>query len=397
MKINEVYEVTIVDTDNHGNGIAKINNIVTFIKGTFKEEIVKIKITSLAKRFATGQLIEIIKKSPFRTKIFCPSFYTCGGCNYLHLDFQKENELKEQIIKETFKDYKVNNIIYGCEYYYRNKAVFHVKDNQIGFYMPKTNNIVPITNCLLLNKTIQKIYDQLKTINLQNINNITVKVTSLNETMLIFDGHIMKKDLSFLTTNNKITSIYQNNKLIYGNSYIKEQINDIIFTINKESFMQVNYEIMLKLYDKIKQYAKKGNTLLDLYCGTGTIAIYLKNNYQKIVGVEIVADAIKNANLNKKINNISNVDFILQDASYVNQKNFETIITDPPRAGLSKQVINNLLNSGATKIIYTSCNYKTLQKDIKLLEKKYKVVEITPFNMFPQTDNIECVCLMVKI
>ena len=104
MKINEVYEVTIVDTDNHGNGITKINNIVIFIKGTFKEEIVKIKITSLAKRFATGQLIEIIKKSPFRTKIFCPSFYTCGGCNYLHLDFQKEKGRYLKTLKQSYQN-----------------------------------------------------------------------------------------------------------------------------------------------------------------------------------------------------------------------------------------------------------------------------------------------------
>lgn len=397
MNIGDKYQVKIIDIDTFGNGIAKVNNIVIFIKGTFQNEIIEIKIIDIKKRYAIGRLINIIKHSIERKEIPCPHYYTCGGCNYLHISFDKENEYKENIIKNTFKDYQVNKIVHGKPQEYRNKVVFHVQNKEIGFYQKQTNTIVPVEKCLLLEEDIQNIYNQIKRIELNQVKEITIRTTTTHEVMIIFDGEITKENINYLQTNPLIKSIYIKDKLAYGTPYIKEKIENLIYTVNPNSFMQVNHEIMLKLYDKIKYYAKTGSNLLDLYCGTGTIGIYLKDNYTNITGVEIVKSAIENANLNKKLNHLNNINFILSDAKgVIATKSYDTIIVDPPRSGLTKDVINNLLNSNTQKIIYTSCNYKTLKQDLNLLEKKYQVIELTPFNMFPRTDNIECIALLEK-
>lgn len=396
MNINSIYQVKIIDIDNFGNGIAKVNNIVIFIKGTFFNEIIEIKIINIKKRYATGELLNIIKPSPERIKISCPSFYTCGGCNYLHISFSKENEYKENIIKKAFQNYQVNSIVYANDSEYRNKVVFHVQNKKLGFYKKETNELVNVDNCLILDKDIKDIYHKIKRIDLHNISKITIRTTNLHEIMILLDNNISTNDLNYLQNNTNVKSIYIKDKLVYGNPYIKEKIGNLIYTINPNSFMQVNYEVMIKLYDKIKYYAKTGNSLLDLYCGTGTIGMYLKDNYKRITGVEIVNDAITNANLNKQLNHLNNINFIKGDAGIITKSTFDTIIVDPPRSGLSKKVINNLLNSNAKKIIYTSCNYKTLQKDLCILTKKYQVIEITPFNMFPRTNNIECVSVLYR-
>ena len=150
MNIGDKYQVKIIDIDTFGNGIAKVNNIVIFIKGTFQNEIIEIKIIDIKKRYAIGRLINIIKHSIERKEIPCPHYYTCGGCTYLHISFDKENEYKENIIKNTFKDYQVNKIVHGKPQEYRNKVVFHVQNKEIGFYQKQTNTIVPVEKCLLL-------------------------------------------------------------------------------------------------------------------------------------------------------------------------------------------------------------------------------------------------------
>ena len=152
---------------------------------------------------------------------------------------------------------------------------------------------------------------------------------------------------------------------------------------------------MIKLYDLNRKYAEKGNKLLDLYCGTGTIGIYLSDLYKEVFGIEINKDSVKNAKLNKKLNNIKNIDFICSDASNIKEK-YDTITVDPPRIGLSKKVIEKILEIKPEKIIYTSCNPNTLKRDIKLLEDNYYVKEITPVNMFPKTEHIEVVCYLSR-
>ena len=391
MKINEIYEVIIESVDDIGNGVTRINNIVVFVPYTLSNEKVKIKIVSISKRFAVGKVIEFITKSDKRCEVKCNCYNECGGCNFLHINFDDEKNIKINYINKLFNT-NINNVLTNNEYNYRNKATFHIKNNKIGYYSEKTNDIVELNNCLLLDNRINDIYNYLKMNNLNGITEVIIRVTT-KDIMIVFKGE--KYDINSLINKFNVTSIYLNDKLIYGESYIIEEIDNIKYSIYPDSFFQVNKENMKIMYDKAREYAGYGNNLLDLYCGTGTIGIYLKDNFKHIDGIEINKNSIKNANINKKLNNIKNIDFICGDASIAKNNNYDVIIVDPPRSGLSKKVIDFLDKSNTNKIVYISCNPKTLKRDIYLLNN-YSMVKLEIINMFNKTKHIECITLLLK-
>lgn len=391
MKINDIYEVIIESVDDIGNGVTRINNIVVFIPYTLSNEKVKIKIVSISKRFAVGKVIEFITKSDKRCEVKCNCYNECGGCNFLHINFNDELSIKINYINKLFNT-NINTVLTNNEYNYRNKATFHIKDGKIGYYSEKTNNIIEINNCLLLDNRINDIYNYLKEHELSTISEVIIRVTT-KDIMIVFKGE--KYDINDIINHFNITSIYLNDKLIYGESYIIEEIDNIKYSIYPDSFFQVNKDNMKIMYDKTREYAGYGNNLLDLYCGTGTIGIYLKDNFKHIDGIEINKDSIKNANINKKLNNINNIKFISGDASIAKNNNYDVIIVDPPRSGLSKKVINFLSKSNAKRIVYISCNPKTLKRDIDLL-KNYKMIKLEIINMFNKTKHIECITLLEK-
>ena len=391
MKINDIYEVIIESVDDIGNGVTRINNIVVFVPYTLSHEKVKIKIVNVSKRFAVGKVIEFITKSDKRCEVKCHCYNECGGCNFLHIDFESEKRIKIDYINKLF-NINIKSILTNNEYNYRNKATFHIKDGKIGYYSEKTNDIVEFNNCLLLDNRINDIYNYLKINDLNGIFEVIIRVTT-KDTMVIFKGE--KYDINGLINNFNITSIYLNDKLIYGESYIIEEIDNIKYSIYPNSFFQVNKDNMKIMYDKAREYAGYGNNLLDLYCGTGTIGIYLKDNFKHIDGIEINNVSIKNANINKKINNINNIDFVCGDASIAKNNNYDVIIVDPPRSGLSKKVINFLDNSNAKRIVYISCNPKTLRRDIDLLNN-YSMVKLEIINMFNKTKHIESIMVLER-
>ncbi len=389
MKLNDIYEVTIDNEDDIGNGVTRINNLVVFVPYTLSGEVVKIIITSINKRFATGKVIEFISKSKNRCEVKCSSYNECGGCNFLHIDLENEKLKKINYINKLFNT-NINEVLTNNEYNYRNKATFHIKNNRIGYYSEKSNDIVEFDNCLLLDDRINDIYNYLKGTDLSGLFEVIIRVTN-KDTMIIFKGE--KYDINTLINRFNITSIYLNNKLIYGKDYIIEEINNIKYSIYPESFFQVNPLNMKIMYDKAKEYAFYGNNLLDLYCGTGTIGIYLKDNFKHIDGIEINKDSIRNANINKKLNNIENIDFVCGDAGIAKNNNYDVIVVDPPRSGLSMKVIDFLNNSNSSKIVYISCNPKTLKRDLELLNR-YNMKKIEIINMFNKTKHIECITLL---
>ena len=208
--------------------------------------------------------------------------------------------------------------------------------------------------------------------------------------MINLNGNI--KDKSIL--NIECDSLYQNNHYVKGKEYLIDEINNFKFSIFPNSFYQINKEGMILIYDKAKEYIGNGNKLLDLYCGTGTIGIWMNKNYKSITGIEINEDSIKNANINKDLNNLKNIEFICGDAKTANG-DYDTIIVDPPRNGLSNCVIKFLNNSNSKKIVYISCNPNTLKRDIDLLNN-YELKDINAYSMFPRTKHIECICLLEK-
>jgi len=388
MKINDEYVVDIIDEDNIGNGIAKINNFVVFIKNTLLNEKVKVRITKLNKRYANAEVIDIINKSDKRINIICPYYNICGGCNFLHTTYKNERDIKRRYLEKLFNR-NINYLSTNNELNYRNKIVLHVNKGIIGLYNDKTHNICEIDSCFLVSPKINSFISYLKTINLINVSEIMIRC--INDKIMI-NIKTIKDDFSL--NNIKCDSLYINDKYIKGEEYLIDEINGFKFSIYPNSFYQINKEGMTNIYNKAYEYITENKHLLDLYCGTGTIGIWLNNKFDSVTGVEINESSIKNANINKELNNLKNIKFICNDAKNIEGK-FDSIVVDPPRIGLSKDVINYLNNSNSKEIIYISCNPNTLKRDIDLLTN-YIVKDISCADMFPRTKHIESLMVLER-
>ena len=317
--------------------------------------------------------------------------------NYdLQLRF-KENKIKNILHKNLIENVKINNIIPSKNiFFYRNKVVFHV-NNDIGFFNKNANELIKIDNCICVDKLINKEIINFKKLDLSKIKDITCRVGN-NKIMVIINTTNYNLDITPIL---HINCIYLkiNNKYILKSSekYIYQNINNYIFKISPDAFFQINNAITKELYNKIKDYIGENKKVIDLYCGTGSIGINSSKNNQ-IIGIEINKDAVNDANYNKKINKINNIDFICSDSSnFINYIKFNPniIIVDPPRNGLNKKTINSIIKLLPNKIIYVSCNPITLVRDLKILEQKYNIIEITPYDMFPNTKHVETLCVLI--
>lgn len=392
MKTGDILKVNIIDDNHLGNGIAKQNNVTIFVPKVVKGDLVEVEITDIKKNIAFSKVIEILKKSDEHIKVDCPYYYECGGCDLLHVSYDKEKKLKEQYIKKLFKQFD-KNIISLNRTNYRNKVTFHVKEGKLGFYKGKTNELVEVKSCLLLEQRINEVIKILNQINLSNIKEIVVK-NGLSGILIDIQGIIDEKDLKILTKNTYISSVYQNDKLVYGDSFLKLKLGNTMFNLNNNSFFQINTLCAKELYDTLKSTVQKCEKLLDLYCGTGSIGVYLHDNVSFVTGIEINKDSVKCAKENIRENNVVNYKIINSDASNIDD-NYDIVIVDPPRSGLSKKVIEVLNSMKPKKIIYVSCNPGTLKRDIDLLSN-YDVKDINIFNMFPATKHIESVVVLER-
>lgn len=394
IKIGDIKEVNIISNTNLGDGVGRIENKPIYIKNAVSKDKLEVKITRVNKKYLQGEIVKIVKESEDRVKPLCPYFPKCGGCTFWNVNITKENEIKENYIKRLFPNVKVNTIIANNEINYRNKVTFHIHNGKLGYYQKNSNNLVIIDECLILNKEINKIKKYLETLDLTKVTEIMIRYSNNYDELLInFKGQL--KDYNNLKKIKNIKSIYINNDLVYGNPTIKEKINNLEFLIGPNSFFQINTNMIANLYNSIKNFITPSSSLLDLYCGTGTIGIYLNEYFEHILGIDIVKENIENAFLNKKINKIDNISFQHKDASSIENTYFDAVIVDPPRAGLGEKTKEHLLNINSKIIIYVSCNPNTLKKDIEKLKEKYQLVEITPVNMFPKTEHIECVSLLI--
>ena len=394
IKIGDIKEVKIISNTNLGDGVGRIENKPIYIKNAVSKDKLEVRITRVNKKYLQGEIVKIVKESEDRVKPLCPYFPKCGGCTFWNVNINKENEIKENYIKRLFPNVKVNTIISNNEINYRNKVTFHIHNGKLGYYQKNSNNLVLIDECLILNKEINKIKKYLETLDLTKVTEIMIRYSNNYDELLInFKGQL--KDYNNLKKIKNIKSIYINNDLVYGNPTIKEKINNLEFLIGPNSFFQINTNMIANLYNSIKNFITPSSSLLDLYCGTGTIGIYLNEYFEHILGIDIVKENIENAFLNKEINKIDNISFQHQDASSIENTYFDVVIVDPPRAGLGEKTKEHLLNINSKIIIYVSCNPNTLKKDIEKLKEKYQLVEITPVNMFSKTEHIECVSLLI--
>ena len=398
--------------DHQGRGIAYIDDKITFVENALPGEEVLIKITNSKKKYNEGIVQKYIQKSEKRVDNVCPFYESCGGCNILHMSYNDQLEYKENKIKDIMKKYanidKISKII-KCDkqFNYRNKVTLKVENNIIGYYEKKSYNLVNIDKCLIIDNEFNKIINDLKRFNLDNIYELMIRnVDSDNTALTLYlqkDTNCIQID-EYSKKNNIILNKIIKNKDFKCNekSKIIGKLGNFKFIISPLSFFQVNTDQTIKLYDKILELLEpnKDDNLLDLYCGTGTIGIYVANKVNKVLGVEIVKDAIHDANINKKINNVNNINFICGNTEKIIKdvkEKYNAIIVDPPRAGLTESIIRDIFRINPDKIVYVSCDPITLARDLKLLQEKYEVLDVVPVDMFPNTYHVETVCKLKKI
>lgn len=444
---NEEYIVDIIDNGFEGEGIAKINNFTIFVKGAIKGEKVKILILKVNSSYAFAKILEIIAKSEYRCQEDCKSYKRCGGCDLRHIKYDKTLDIKrnmvQSLLNKTLKNQiKVNDTI-GMEnpFNYRNKAQYPVGidkegNSTFGVFANRTHDIIPIEDCKIQTKISEeiakyilkfiqenkiKVYDE--KINRGTFRHIIVKVgMKTDEVMcvLVINEEKIKNEKQLVSElkekfpkiktivkniNNKNTNVILGNRniILYGDGYIKDKLGEFTFKISPMSFYQINPIQTEKLYNLAIQKAElTGNeTIFDLYCGIGTIGIFASKHVKQVYGIEIIPQAIQDAKENAKLNNIKNVEFIVGDVEFALSELIETrkimpevVFVDPPRKGLDNTTIQNLLKVEQKKIIYISCNPATLVRDLKTLEEKYEIKDITPVDMFPWTKHVEVVSVL---
>jgi 23S rRNA (uracil1939-C5)-methyltransferase len=444
-----------------GKSLGKHDGKVIFVEGAVPGDVVDVFITNNKKDWAEGKASQIHEYSTERTQPFCQHFGTCGGCKWQMLPYAKQLEYKQQEVTQNLK--RIGKIelpeilpIAGSAdtIHYRNKLEFTFsnkrfltaeeikkdetisQENALGFHAPRIfDKIIDIQECYLMDDVNNAIRNTIRSFAKENnysfydikqhtgwLRNIIIRFCTTGELMVNIclgyeDEPETKKLLDHLlqkvpaittllyTINTKWNdSIFDlNPQTYYGKGFAIEQLEDFKFKIGPKSFFQTNTKQAEKLYSITRDFAAlTGNEIVyDLYCGTGSIGIFVSKLAKKVIGVELIAEAINDAKENAALNNISNAVFfagdvikICDDAFFELHGRPDVIITDPPRAGMHATLVNKLLEIAAEKIVYVSCNTATQARDIHLLSEKYTVEKIQPVDMFPHTHHIECVVLL---
>ena len=448
MKKNEEYIVDIIDNGYEGEGIAKVDNFTIFISNSIKGEKVKIVIVKVTSSYAYGKILEIIEKSEDRIEdIDCSTYKRCGGCNLRHMNYNKTLELKkntvQNLVNKTLKNkIEVKDTI-GMEnpFNYRNKAQYPVGiDNDrnpiIGVFANRTHEVIQIKECMIQNKQSEEIakficeFAKQNNISVYNeekrkglLRHIVIKVgIKTNEIMcvLVLNGKKINNEeklvkeligrfsniktiVKNINMQNTNVILGKENINIYGDGYIYDKLGDYTFKISPLSFYQINPIQTEKLYNLALEKAElTGKEILfDLYCGIGTIGIFMANKAKEVYGIEIVEQAIEDAKENCKINNITNAKYYAGDtekllSDLIEKQNIvpDVVVVDPPRKGLDNTTIENIKKIKAKRVIYISCNPATLVRDLSKLEEQYEIKEIQPLDMFPFSHHVESLAVL---
>ena len=448
---NKEYVVDIVDIGQGGVGIGKYEGFTVFVEGGLIQDKVKVKINKSKKNYAVGDIVEIIEKSPFRVDRICSDdLKDCGGCQIQELDYNKQLELKTNEVKQVIsrigklENVKIHETIgmkNPCRY--RNKAQFPIQningETAIGFYKKKSHDVIPTDMCVIqhdINDKIIKIiktYIQAYNVSIYNENTHTgvlrhlvtkigfttnevmvVLVANgdslpyLNELASVLEENIPGFKTLVLNVNKAKTNVIlgKENKVIYGNGKINDYIGDLVFEISPLSFFQVNPIQTEVLYNKALEYAelKENDTVFDIYCGIGSISLFLAQKATKVYGIEIVEDAIKDAKINARLNNLNNVEFYVGKAEevvpkmYSEGKTANVVVVDPPRKGCDEKVLDTIVSMKPDRVVYVSCNPSTLARDLAYLDERgYKCIEVQPVDMFPHTMHVETVAKLRRV
>uniref|UniRef100_UPI002714A906 23S rRNA (uracil(1939)-C(5))-methyltransferase RlmD n=1 Tax=Anaerotignum sp. TaxID=2039241 RepID=UPI002714A906 len=442
---NKTYEITIDALGSNGEGIGRIDGFTIFVEGALPEEFVRILIVKLKKSYGYGKLIEIISESPYRVEPHCPVAKTCGGCQLQHLSYEGQLLYKAKKVKDDLE--RIGGLkdigevtVFGMEnpWRYRNKAQFPVGKGiddlaEIGFYAKRSHRIVDTPVCLLQNDVNDQIiacvrefmneykisaYDEQKHKGLvrhiltrvgRNSGEIMVCIVINGKTLPQSEALVEKfKKINgvvsiVLNVNRELTNVILGTKVItlWGKSVIEDTLSGIFFEISPLSFYQVNPTQTEVLYNKAVEMAdlKGEETVLDLYCGIGTISLFFAKKAKKVFGVEIVPEAIFDARKNAERNGITNVSFEIGAAEEVIPRLFQeqgiiadVIVVDPPRKGCDQTLLDTIASIAPEKLVYVSCNPATLARDVAILtEKGFEVKDVQVVDQFPMTVHVEAI------
>lgn len=393
--------ILVTKLDDFGRGIGYVDNKIIFIKNALPDEIVDVDIVKDTKKYYEGNVIKYIKVSGKRKQVKCPFYDRCGGCNLLHITYDDSIQYKVDKVKnilDKFASIKNNIEIIKNDnpFNYRNKIELKIENNKWGYYNSSTHNFVEINECLIAKKSINDVIFNKEFIKVNN-GSITIRSNYNDEILLCIETKDkVDIDIDSLKNNIKLVGVVVNNKTYYGDNFFYEMINDKIFKVNYNSFFQINNYITKEMIKVINDNCS-GKILLDLYCGVGFLGQVIDYEFDKIYGIELNRNSVIDAINNAKINKIINTYYMCGDSSKLIsniKENIDTLIIDPPRSGLYKNMVNDVLDISSDKIIYVSCNPVSLARDLSLLKDNYNVEKIYMLDMFSNTYHVECVSVL---
>ncbi|MDD6570788.1 MAG: 23S rRNA (uracil(1939)-C(5))-methyltransferase RlmD, partial [Thermoflexaceae bacterium] len=452
---NDVVTVTIEDISTNGEGIGKYNGYTLFVKDTVVGDVARVKVIKAKKNFGYGRLVSLVTPSKDRVSARCPIARQCGGCQIQEMSYESQLRFKEKMVCGNLKrlggilpgTYEMAPII-GMEepWHYRNKAQFPVgrgKDGRIvmGFYAGRTHSIIETKECYLGDPVNEKILSQIRAFMEENnispydeqsntgvVRHILIRkgfktgqlmvCVVINADCLKYSEKLVEKLCSMdgmtsitICINKDKTNVIMGEevRLLWGKTYIEDYIGDVCYRISPLSFFQVNPVQTEKLYQTALEYADlTGNeTVWDLYCGIGTISLFLAKKCKKVYGVEIIPQAIENARDNAKINGIENAEFFVGKAEEILPEFYEreykntgvkptadVIVVDPPRKGCDEILLHTIVEMQPQRVVYVSCDSATLARDLKYLaENGYEVKKVQAVDQFGHTVHVETVVL----
>lgn len=447
MKKNDIYKIEIESWSSEGEGICHIDGMAVFVRGGVPGDRCSIRIIKVLKSRAIAIIEEMISPSGSRIENDCPVFNKCGGCVLRHVSYEEELRMKYDRVEGALK--RIGKVETPVEavlpspaiYGYRNKVIFQTSEASggpvVGFYRRGSHDVLSVDACLLQEAGANRVADVVRRFALEHkvpmynersgegiiryifyrassLGTAQVCIVSAKESFKSLDQlvDILRKECPELTGILLCYNPHKGNvaltddiRVLWGNMYLTDKLCGLTFRISPLSFYQVNHDQTENLYKLVLEFAGlSGNeTVFDLYCGIGTISLMMTRHAGKVIGVEIVPQAVEDAKANGELNGITNAEFICTDAveaaniMSTRGERIDVVAIDPPRKGLSADAINAILRIAPARIIYVSCDPATLARDLNIFEENgYKVQRVKPVDMFPRTSHVECVVLMSR-
>lgn len=437
MNKNQILRGVCSDYTFEGLGVVKVEGIPFFIRQILIGEEIEFIATKLKKTYGYGKVLQIINKAKNRQEPACPHYGKCGGCQLQHMNMEEQLLFKQNLVKNNMQriaklDVEVKPTL-GCSevFHYRNKAQIPMQIRQqvkMGFYRFYSNDIIDMNTCMIQSDMINQIMLYVKqlmsTYDFADVfKHLLIKhAFATDEVMVVFVAkkekiqyldEVVKSVVDqfeniksvILNINNREDNVILGEKeiILFGKEKITDKLGDLQFDISSKSFYQVNPSQTLHLYRSALEQAQinKEDTVIDLYCGVGTISLFLAKQAKKVIGIEIVEEAIEDAKRNAVNNKIDNVEFVCSDAAAyakklaTENKNVDVIVVDPPRKGCDAQTLKSIVTMQPQSIVYISCNPSTLARDMQILAQDgYIAKSVQPVDMFPNTHHVECVCVL---